>query len=351
MKKEQSQRISELDALRGIAALLVVFYHFTMGQPEARFGFKFGITGVDLFFIISGFVILLTLEKTKHWKDFILSRFSRIYPTYWACVTLTAILVYWTTHPGIKLFLGSYMSNMTMFQSYFGFTDIDGPYWTMIVEMLFYLFMLGVFITGQLKHIERIGIILLVPVFCYGYFLQASAPALQHFLDHRIPLINHFPLFVAGLLFYKIRFDKPSLLRYAGIVICFLVQLTLFRIGGRSNGVISFQEYTFVLSAYFLFFILYVNGALGFIVNRITLFLGRISYGLYLSHQYLALTILIPFLVAKTSLSHWQAAFFIVLPVELGLAALIHYVVEKPAMEKIRNWYKKRKEMLAVKSS
>ena len=59
----QSNRFQELDALRGIAALMVVFFHFTIGRPEAKLGFKLGTTGVDLFFIISGFVIFILRVK------------------------------------------------------------------------------------------------------------------------------------------------------------------------------------------------------------------------------------------------------------------------------------------------
>jgi len=44
------KRYEELDALRGIAALIVVFFHFTMGQKEFNTFFKLGTTGVDLFF-------------------------------------------------------------------------------------------------------------------------------------------------------------------------------------------------------------------------------------------------------------------------------------------------------------
>lgn len=56
----QSNRYTELDALRGIAALMVVFFHFTMDRPQGQMGFKLGVTGVDLFFIISGFVIFMS---------------------------------------------------------------------------------------------------------------------------------------------------------------------------------------------------------------------------------------------------------------------------------------------------
>src|SRR3954471_184909 len=84
-------RIAELDALRGLAALGVALFHFSLLDPAAGPGFAIGASGVDLFFIISGFVILMTLERTRDWKDFLVGRFSRLYPAYWACVTLAAL--------------------------------------------------------------------------------------------------------------------------------------------------------------------------------------------------------------------------------------------------------------------
>ena len=87
--ENKSNRYQELDALRGIAAIMVVLFHFTMGRKEANLGFKLGTTGVDMFFIISGFVIFMSINKVKTSGEFIINRISRLYPTYWACVTFT----------------------------------------------------------------------------------------------------------------------------------------------------------------------------------------------------------------------------------------------------------------------
>ena len=78
-------RINELDALRGIAAFMVLLFHYTsrygsLYSQEQLFSVPWGQYGVQLFFITSGFVIYLTLEKTRKPMDFIVSRFSRLYP-------------------------------------------------------------------------------------------------------------------------------------------------------------------------------------------------------------------------------------------------------------------------------
>src|SRR4051812_39368993 len=88
-----TKRYEELDALRGIASLMVVFFHYTMGRPQADVGFVLGTTGVDLFFIISGFVIFMSLNKITRSTDFIINRVSRLYPTYWTAVTFTFVIL------------------------------------------------------------------------------------------------------------------------------------------------------------------------------------------------------------------------------------------------------------------
>jgi len=173
-------------------------------------------------------------------------------------------------------------------------------------------------------------------------------PKAQQLLGTYLPLINHFPLFFAGILFYKIRFEGPRLWRYGLLALCFAVQLILFRVGGRSAGVLSFTQYVGMLACYFTLFLLYVHNLLGFIVNKVTLFLGAISYSLYLIHQYLCLNILLPFAMGKLHMNLLCASFFFALPIVLGLAYGIHIWIEKPAMESIRAWYKSRKLKLSA---
>ena len=93
-------RMVELDALRGIAAVAVLGYHFTTRYQE-QIGHVGGMPadlsvgryGVHLFFLISGFVIFMTLERTRTVADFAVSRFSRLFPGYWAALSLTSLVV------------------------------------------------------------------------------------------------------------------------------------------------------------------------------------------------------------------------------------------------------------------
>lgn len=345
----QKERYGEIDALRGIAALMVVVFHFSKAKTDSIF-LRFGVTGVDLFFIISGFVILMTLEKTRHWKDFVISRLSRLYPTYWACVTLTAIIVitkFFLQEPFSKLAF-VYGANLTMFQQYFHVADLDAPYWTMLVEMIFYVFMLLIFITKQLKNIEILGAVILLPIFVYStdWFRNAHTNTFET-MSFYIPLVNHFPLFFTGILFYKIKFNGGSLARYSLLLLSFLVQLFLFNDGGRSYVFISFLPYVIMLIIYYAVFSLYVRGHLGFIKTKLLLFLGSISFSLYLFHEVFGTEVVIPQLIEIFGFNYWVAASLAVFVV-IGTAYLISILVEWPAMTYIRQKFIKSKEAKSV---
>src|SRR5438105_3648135 len=92
----EERRFQELDGLRGLAALSIVLFHYLSRydqiytpRGDVPFGFSYGANGVALFFVISGFVIFMTLKRCKTALDFLVSRFSRLFPAYWAAALLT----------------------------------------------------------------------------------------------------------------------------------------------------------------------------------------------------------------------------------------------------------------------
>lgn len=122
----KSKRLFELDALRGIAALGVVLFHYMVAFadnyshaseifPLFRY-FRYGKHGVELFFLISGFVILMSLEKTKNGPDFVVGRFARLYPTYWTAVVLSFTVVTIAELPDLHIDWKDAVINLTMFQ-------------------------------------------------------------------------------------------------------------------------------------------------------------------------------------------------------------------------------------------
>lgn len=157
-------RLGLLDALRFAAALVVVFYHYTAWGHE-HWGTKapefwpvlseftrYGQLGVQLFFLISGFVILMSVQG-KSVIGFIGSRVGRLYPAYWIAVLAAAVLslkIWPSGNDGRTA--SDIVPNLTMMQSAFNIQDFDGVYWTLWVELRFYI-LLGVLLAlGFVKN-------------------------------------------------------------------------------------------------------------------------------------------------------------------------------------------------------
>jgi len=334
------KRLPELDCLRGIAATMVMIFHFTLGHPNLQV-LGLGLTGVELFFVISGFVIFLTIERTASYKSFLLSRFARLYPAYWVCVTLTtACIILWSWLVKVPIHfphLTDYLVNITMFQYYTSVKSIDGVYWTLAVEMLFYFFILLIYLFKLIRKIEFVGFLTVLFCLLFETVVKTSAYPLYVVLGRYLPILLYFPLFMAGIVFYKIKFHNTSVYRLLLLALCLITQILLFSSTGKIQFITQFQ-YAIAMGTIFLVFLLYCFNKLNFIVNGVTSFMGSISYSLYLIHGYISVFILIPILTHSRyfHINFWIAVLFIVTPIMLIAATLINKLVEVPAMRYIK---------------
>lgn len=335
MNSRSQDRIHELDALRGLAALMIFIFHCSL-LIHFEF-FYFGVTGVDLFFMISGFVIMMSVERNNDWRHFIVKRVTRIYPAFWVCVSITAILIIVNEFVNSKNTLGfvkQYLANMTMLPSYFNMPYLDEQYWTLEVELLFYLFIVFVLIFQREDHLEKVGYVALGTIFFYSVIIQPYFSSIYELLDRYMPLLNHFPLFFAGMLFYKQR-QQEEWERYIGILLCFLLTLLLFDHSGRSHFYVSINLYVLSSITYFvIFFFLNKKGIVTPLRWPPILFIGRISYPLYLIHQYFSAVII------RYIVNHLRVSFFVAVLVALILTVLIAYLVtrfiEEPALLRVK---------------
>ena len=119
------------DTLRGLAALAVVISHTLIFSGVSA---SLGQFGVGLFFIISGFVIPLSLDRYDR-KGFVISRLFRIYPTYWAAFSITVAVAYLQgrTYPLIEL-----VQYYLIIRDLFGPAALDPIIWTLLIETKFY---------------------------------------------------------------------------------------------------------------------------------------------------------------------------------------------------------------------
>jgi peptidoglycan/LPS O-acetylase OafA/YrhL len=142
-----NSRILVLDSFRGLAAVSVMLFHFTFlynsiyNNLSIDFTFKYGFYGVQLFFMISGFVIFMSLNKVTSIKDFFYKRFIRLYPTYWICLIMTTLFIVLFPLHLYSVTLKQFLGNLTMVQGLLKIDNIDGSYWSLLPELMFYLMM------------------------------------------------------------------------------------------------------------------------------------------------------------------------------------------------------------------
>jgi peptidoglycan/LPS O-acetylase OafA/YrhL len=325
------QRYSELDAIRGIAAIFVVLYHYsvqygtlygTLVQPI--FSFEFGKFGVELFFIVSGFVIFLTLNRTVNSSDFIVSRFSRLYPTYWVAVMLSFLIVTIFTLPKYNITVEHALVNLTMLQRFFKVPDVDGVYWTLIIELSFYIIMYILFVTKQLKKIDTISILWLFVIILLNFIEKHYGIHLPSILRFFL-MLEYGNLFIAGIMFYKIMHNGDKL----HYMIVFITLVTEYYLR---------NEIALYVSLYYFLFLLFVTNNLKMIAAKPLIYLGTISYSLYLIHQNIGYVI-IRWLNAHELLNSIS---IIVVPlvISISIAALMQRYVEKPSLAFIRDKWK-----------
>ena len=222
-----------------------------------------------------------------------------------------------------------------MVQYYLGYSNLDGPYWTLIIELCFYFFMILVMLTKQLKNVMAIGLVF--AVFCASYSLPGGHENvwLKKVLIG-FPLIAYFPFFYGGMVLYQMKFEKVTFLSLAAFISTLIFQCLMFTQCYENRNFIKLYQYVPALTFIYGVFLLFLFGKLRFIVNPATMWLGKISYSLYLIHQYLGIRILIPQFIEKFRINFWLAA-PIALVIVLVVAYCINRFIEIPAMRFIKS--------------
>lgn len=342
-----SARLRHIDALRAIAALLVVCLHVTQsyagigaaGQTPGRWmadlaqGFDIGRIGVVLFFLISGYVIPSSIhpDRPAPYATFVIRRFCRIYPAYWLSIPFCAFATWWLW--GLPFTTGDFLVNLTLLQDVFGFRPASGVYWTLLVELVFYLLCIVLSITGSLGAPLRIA--LLAGVLAVAHASGAFALWLGLPLSRPLAFLPlHLSLMLCGTLL-RLRADGSELpARRRWLLPALLVfYLVLFPFAAAwVRGPVN--NYAVSTALGLLLFL--VGSQLPRIGTRWLAWLGGISYSIYLFHVP-AYMPLYWWLVHRPADSWWRAqhmgaylATSIVLTV--AVAACVHRLVEQPGI-------------------
>ncbi|MFN7724728.1 MAG: acyltransferase family protein [Rubrivivax sp.] len=333
-----NQRLTQVDALRGIAALLVVGFHFTTrfdqtfpGQLPSNFSVPWGHLGVNLFFSISGFVIFLTLDRARTGMDFVVSRFSRLYPTYWVAIALTFTITHTLGPATITVPVQTAWLNGLMFHGLLGIPSVDGAYWTLEVELLFYGWMLLLFLCKQLRFVHH----WLAAALALRWAYTLTAEHLGIELSWRVQqllILQHLPWFVLGIAVATARAATDQAQRQRALWSGAWALLTLVGIEGLGYAALGLGLSGLVWWA--------AEGRLPGLGFSTWAWLGAVSYPLYLLHEHVGWYMMLKVMENGGSRG---LGMLTALVTALALAEAVRRGVEQPAMQAIRRAWSRRR--------
>ncbi|WP_433338480.1 acyltransferase family protein [Spirillospora sp. CA-294931] len=336
-------RLTEVDLLRFLAALAVLLYHYTgtRGGPwesddPARELFhpisqvtQFGYLGVELFFLISGFVILMSAWG-RSMADFTTSRIIRLYPAYWFAVLLIGAL-YLTTGEG-RGRPQNIIPNLTMFQQGMGLQNASGVFWTLWVEMHFYALISILVLTGITYRR------------CITFMSTWTVLAIFARESHNDTLTSilipeYAPYFVAGMALYLTHKYGPNILLWGFVAFSWATSIRYalptatakpFNIPDSN----AWPAVPIVVTLAYVLMALAATGKLRWLRWKPLITLGALTYPTYLIHYEIGPPLAE---LLHPALSYWAATATIT-AIVLAAAYLIHRLIERP----LAAWLKPR---------
>jgi peptidoglycan/LPS O-acetylase OafA/YrhL len=353
---EQS-RLIVLDSFRAIAALYVVAFHYLHrwtlpGDEQLILPIPFlannpviahGFLGVEFFFLISGFVIALTLERTETIFDFATKRFARLFPAMLFCSVLTFVTVLVLgIEPFSDVQVIDFLPSLTfispqIYNKLLGVNSdwVSGVYWSLFVEVKFYFYAAVIYFFSKKQNFLR-NFSLFTGILCLVYWIAVGAG--NSMLANLLALVfvpKYGFLFVAGMAFYEVfksesrKYGKLAALVLAALIYTMVVYLL-------PND--SVQTSLFAAAMIVVFFALFHlfamrSGSLNVLSVPWLAQIGAASYSLYLLHDSVG-TALIARANQDIAESLWWP--LLVAIVVIGLSMWTYRFVEVPARRLIR---------------
>ncbi|MCX5920126.1 MAG: acyltransferase [Candidatus Melainabacteria bacterium] len=347
--KTSHNRIWFLQMLRGIACLVVFLFHVmvmfwvandvvqvlcytpavngcpafitVLEQGLKTIKLNLGAFGVGLFFLISGFVIPISLEK-QGTRTFLIQRFFRIYPTYWVGLSITILLLVASAtfnHKPLLFSMKDVLLNATLsLRDWFVSPRLDGINWTLEIEIAFYVLMAifsRFFTTQKFKHLAWLP----------PFFLGLSLLSHSEYVGLVLCFINFMLIGTGFLNLYKKQFTFMWFMLYLTLTLgCFAATFLLDPQLSTNMGLIG--SYLYALGSFSLFYAFRNH----IMYNPILDFISTISYPLYIVHGFNSYVIM-SFLYQVIP-NYWVCTgaglFF-----SLSAAILLHYLAEKPSLK------------------
>ena len=340
--KTESRKLCGLDLVRFVAALLIVFHHLGLMRTT-------GWVGVEIFFVLSGFVIAYTAQQATP-SSFATSRLVRLYPAAWICSTITVAILLLSAAPGSKrtLLLVGWCHAVTLWP--FG-PMLSPVYWTLRVEMLFYLVVFLTLLTGTLRHMPRI--ISAAGLLSTSGWLYAALPARQlsswparqiagfysTSLFRNAFLLPFSPFFAIGVLLWLCLLERTTVERVGVLLLCSIGAMLEIRshtlwFGPNLSCAVPLALWlaavgTIVVSVKGNHRLVVTLGPHGIAFTRA---LGLMSYPLYLVHLELGSSLIRIMRVALSDVISLPLTVFSVLLISFGL----YRFLEAPLQYRLR---------------
>lgn len=341
-------RLRALDGLRLVAALMVAAYHYggrdgeiarAWGSspadqfPTASEWFAYGCLGVQIFFVISGFVICMS-GWGRPLRSFFASRASRLLPAYWVAIALVTavfalpVVTYAAVSPSDALV------NLTMLQQPLGADRVLGVCWTLWAELRFYaLFALCVVMPGATRA--------RVVLFCAGWTLAAAiAEAANEPLLDLVLMPEYAPFFIGGIGIYLLHRDRRDVTAWGIVAVSWLIGQHYAVQGlwhAPNPDFFSYRSSSVIIAVVTAGFAAVLLIALGYLHRadwRWLTVAGALTYPFYLVHEHLG-WVTVAALHRKLGLPSY-ATFALTIAAMLLLAWLLHRLVEQRLTPLIR---------------
>ena len=342
--QSHDRRILTLDGFRALAIIMVIAFHYfsrwttplhsenlyPYGDALAS-AFGYGYLGVELFFIISGFVIAMTLATCSTVQEFAIKRFARLWPALLICSLLTFAVGYFLPLDAFPVKPMDFIPSLTLVNPYimnkiFGSHTywIDGAYWSLFIEASFYVWAAALFFVFRGRLL--IAFFVLLNISILGAVLT---PLRFRGLFEMLLLPEYLYWFCAGIGFYYV-FNRREL-KLASLLIAESAFLAIgkpmidLKFGAALLGCLFFTM--------FICFVVRPRLVSAFAWKPVAI-IGVVSYSLYLLHQQIGVA-LIYHLAGDARGPHTIVVALAVIALLTGLALLIYHYWEVPAKRMI----------------
>lgn len=302
------KRIAILDGLRMFAILFVMVGHLLAqynikGNIFLEYFVRYSFFGVPFFFVISGFVILYSLENTKNYLEFLKKRYLRLAPAMLICSCLT-FCFFKFIYSGEGFENSKYFPNLLIantfidphvFDLFVGeirYYYIDDAYWSLWVEVCFYLLIGFLFFYNKEKYIRNFIFVCVVGMLVYNllksnlvhfYFkdyLSENTIHLMKSIARCLGLFSECLWFMIGIFLYKL-YNNPSSKKY----IYYIILCGILQAGLQKFDVVFTILTAFTVTIYLIF--VYKSHLLIYLTNPFIGRLGVTSYSVYLIHYHI----------------------------------------------------------------